>query len=743
MCPPAIGSPPDWTRAPALVGPVCPLLTLVWFVASTVNRLLVTLSLIAAAVPQCAVAAEVVLQDDKALAAFDAVTGALTRFEDKSTHWTVERRPDLGISFRLHAPLPTQRFNFVLGQKQRAVEVRKTAPSTVALEWKNLASEHGGVLPMTFRATVKLEDGVLTFDGELVNDSPLTVETIDYPDFGDLNSPSRGAPMHVRTTWYGNLQSDEIYPVFRNEKGYWGDFYPTKTFESYRSIFCLIQAPDEGLYVEMADPSQRYLLEYTFEQHPGFVDAIDARAPEQDQIDGHPVRLEFRTTHFVFAHPHSTVRLAPVEIRGYRGDWHAGVDIYKKWRAAWFKPPHVPAWVEDVNSWQQLQINSPEQDNRVPFTDLVKYGQECARNGVGAIQLVGWNRGGQDGGDPAQDPDPALGTWQQLYDAIARIQALGVKVILFGKLNWADLTTPWYKSELHKYECTDPYGIRYEQGGYSYYTPTQLAGINNHRRAVMDFQSPAYRAIATKEFEKLPALGASGWLFDENCHHGPVKYSFAGDHGYAPPGFIYGGDMPMAAQLRVAADKVSRDFIFAGEGQQDWLMQYYSVSYFRIDNNSTAVERYIDPWAPLMVAVTGFDDREMLNLILLDRYIISYEPYNFKGHLTDFPRTLDYGKKIDALRRKYKAWLWDAEFRDTLGAKVACDGAHRYSVFVTREGKRAVVVVNQERDRAITARIELPHPGRLLVATPEDPEARPTTGELHIPARSAAVVMEQ
>jgi hypothetical protein len=144
-----------------------------------------------------------------------------------------------------------------------------------------------------------------------------------------------------------------------------------------------------------------------------------------------------------------------------------------------------------------------------------------------------------------------------------------------------------------------------------------------------------------------------------------------------------------------------------------------------------------------MVAVTGFDDREMLNLILMDRYIISYEPYNFKGRLSDYPLTLAYGKKIDALRRKYKAYLWDADFRDTLDANVTADGASRYSVFVTSSGKRAVVVINQEFSKVITATVDLPHPGRLVVATPEQPDAQPTTGTLHISARSAAVVMEQ
>jgi hypothetical protein len=61
--------------------------------------------------------------------------------------------------------------------------------------------------------------------------------------------------------------------------------------------------------------------------------------------------------------------------------------------------------------------------------------------------------------------------------------------------------------------------------------------------------------------------------------------------------------------------------------------------------------------APLMATVTGFDDRAKLNLILTYRYIISYEACNFKGHVTDFPLTQAYGKKIDALRRKYRAWI--------------------------------------------------------------------------------------
>ena len=693
---------------------------------------------------------EVVLQDNKLFVAFDSNTGALVKMQNKTTGlpagqagWLIERRPELGMSFRLFVPLPDRRYNFVLGQKQKAIKVEKISEHEIQIEWKNLKSEHGGVLPITLTATVTLNDGALTFDASVQNDSKLTIETIDYPYLGDLNPPSKNSSMSVRTMWYGNLGSDEIYPHFSNEKGYWGDFYPTKTFDSFRSLFCLIQSQKEGLYVEMKDPTQPYQLQYTFEQHPGVISSISNSVPQQDEIDGKPVHLEFRTCHFIFAHPNSTIKLAPVVIQCYTGGWQAGVDLYKEWRKTWFKPAHIPDWVKDVNSWQQLQINSPEQDYRVKYDELVKYGKECAENGVKAIQLVGWNKGGQDGGDPLQDTDPGLGTREELKDAIAKIQAMGVKIILFGKLNWADKTTKEYKTEFYKFACTDPYGIPYEQGGYSYYTPTQLAGINNHRRAVMDFLDPAYRKAATKEFEKILGLGASGWLFDENCHHGPVKYNFAKEHGYNPPGFIYNGDMKLAAQLREAADKVNRDFLFAGEGHQNWLYQYYPCSYFRINSSSVAVDRYIDPQAPLVVAVTGFNDREMLNLCLLDRYIIEYEPYNFKGFISDFPLTLAYGKKIDALRKKYKEYLWDADFQDTKGAVVTSDGEVRYSVFLAKTGKRAVVVVNQGSDKSITAKVEIPNAGTLLAATPEQPEAHQTNGTIQVPARSAAVIMEE
>ncbi|HEX3628051.1 MAG TPA: DUF6259 domain-containing protein [Verrucomicrobiae bacterium] len=688
-----------------------------------------------------AFSSEVTLEDQSLLVGFDSDSGALTRFENKATHWTIERRPELGVSVRMFAPLPDRRYNPIFGQKQHAASVEKLSDHEVRLVWKNLVSENGGALPITFVATVTLTNGAVTFDGTLINDSPLSVETIDYPYFGDLNPPGRNAPMRVSSEAYGGMSSDEIYPHFANDKGYWGVDFPTKTTDS--KTFYLIQSQRQGLYIERHNPDAPYLLECTFEQHPGLVDSINDNVPLDGQLGDVPSHLEFRMTHFVFAHPHSTINLMPIVLRCYKGDWHAGADLYKQWRATWFKAPHLPDWIKNVNSWQQIRVNSPEQDYLVPFTNLVTYGEECASNGVGAIQVVGWNRGGQDGGDPSLEPDPGLGTWQELHDAISQVQAKGVKIILFGKPNWADETSDWYKNELYKYAATDPYGIPYQQDGFSYVTPTQLARINNHHKVAMDILCPAYQDVVLGQFNKLLSLGSAGFLWDGVLSHGLAAYNFATNHGYAAPRYVYSGDIPLARRLRAAADQASPDFLFCGEAPQDWLMQYYPLSYFRIRGNSEPIERYIDSQAPLMVAVTGFDDREMLNRCLLDRYIISYEPRYFKGHLNDFPLTLAYGRKIDALRRRYADYIWNADFRDTLGARVNADGPFRYSVFVAASGKRAVIVVNEDSEKSITADVDLPQAGKLMACSPEQPDGQSTDGTLNIPARSAAVVLEQ
>lgn len=298
-------------------------------------RILAVICVLAGA-QRFAAAGEVTLENESLKIAFDSDSGALTHLEDKSAHWTVERRPELADSFRMFAPLPERRWNPILSQKQHASEVKKVSDTEVQLEWKNLVSENGGELPITFEADVTLTNDAIVFSGELINDSPLTVETVDYPYFGDFNAPARNSQLNVCLGRDGRVTSekrDEIYPHFNNEKGYWGDFWPLKTREAQLYPYCLIQAPDEGVYVGVDSGTVPYRIQYTFEQHPGLISSINQLVPPEDEIAGTPVHLEVRACHFLFTAPHSTAKLAPIVVRCYSGDRKAGANIFKQWHS--------------------------------------------------------------------------------------------------------------------------------------------------------------------------------------------------------------------------------------------------------------------------------------------------------------------------------------------------------------------------------------------------------------------------
>jgi len=647
----------------------------------------------------------------------------------------------------MFAPMPDRHFNPILREKNKLARVTKSADGkSVELVWNNLESEHAGRLDITFTVRVALDEQGLSFDAEIVNHSGFPVDSVSYPVLGDLAVPAGEKTLTRANLAYAGMQRVPLYPEFPNERGYFGVDYPIQMVPTPGRSFVLVMAEHQGLYAGAHDTSSKELIEWTFELKPGYEDSLASRAPATASISGRPVSLVFSATHFPFVAAGETTTLSRVVLQPYNGSWHEGVDIYKQWRETWFKRPSMPAWSKDVHSWQQININSSEDDLRVRYEDLPKIGRECAKYGVKAIQLVGWNNGGQDRGNPSHDTDPRLGTKEQLRDAIVEIERLGVNTILFNKYTWSDITTEWFHKELKHYAALDPYGDYSQYQGYRYQTPTQLAEINPRRFAVMCPNSREWREICAREFRKSIELGAAGILYDEVQHHGSANYCFSPDHGHHVPANIYAGDALLAEDFRKIAAESGRDFLFSGEAPYDLELRHYSLSYFRINPGFTALHRYIDPFQPMMIAVSGFNDREMINACLLYRFVMSYEPYNFKGHLGDIPLTMEYGSKVDALRTRYREYLWDAEFRDTLGAEVHVEETNDflYSVFGRVEsGKRAVVIANQSRDRSIRASVRLEGTaGRLDWVSPENPNRQAFQDSVTIPPRSIVIALE-
>ena len=697
---------------------------------------------------------KIVLKNKTLRLEFNRENGALIRLSAVESGWKILNRPHLGLSFRLMVPLPGRRNNPVFGEKQKTTSVEVTHDGrTVTFVWDEVTSEYGGPLDIRLTLQISLTAKQVIYAMTIENRSDYTVENVYCPYLGDVQHPPDEEWFKTFIYQYATAAEWSLWPTFQNLRGYYGVDYPTQfspwsgSVGAPMSPFILLRGAKQGLYAGVHAPSSE-LVAWHLELRPGYSSSIDARVPEELTISGKDVSTRFAAVHVPYILPGETRSLTPIALEAFQGGWQKGVDIYKEWRNSWMTRPKVPEWVKEPHSWQQIHINSPEDELRMSFCDLVKIGEDCARYGVKAIQLVGWNKGGQDQGNPSHDPDPRLGTFKELKEAIAKIQALGVKVILFSKFTWADRATERFRKDLIRLAIKDPYGDYYQHQGYQYQTATQLLDINTKRLIPMCFLSEEYLRVCEEEFKKIIELGADGILFDECLHHSPALLCFDTSHAHRYGAPVYANDRKLIQNFYRLVRSVNEEFLFAGEACYDWEFEVYHLSYHRSESKEhIPLMRYMLPDAPLMTAVTGFNDRNMINQCLMYRYIVSYEPYNFKGRLDDYPLTVAYGKQMDALRKELREYFWDGEFRHEIGAKVTTmDGQpyHPYAVFVNRtNGKSGVVVANYDENKSVTVQVKLDDGNRLRrYRLVDDPEWRLTEGGITIPPCSAAVVID-
>ncbi len=679
------------------------------------------------------------LENEVQEALFDSATGALVSLRHKPTGWTIEGRPELAQSFEMVVPLPERLLNRVDGRQQTVTGLRSEGQRLI-FHWARLTSEHGGALEIELTCQVELGADGLSFAAEITNRSPYPVESFAYPYLGDLRRQrDRLTRAHMV---YDSLVLKSLYPDFDNERGYWGTEFPIQSVPAPESPFLLILGAGEGLYAGCHDTAAQERVEFQFRLKLGFGKV--GRVPSEETLNGEPVRTEFLVTHFPFVQPGETAAVSPIVLKPFSGDWHAGVDVYKAWRSTWMQRPAIPAWLADVHAWQQLQMSSWGDTLNYRYADLVRIGAECSHHGVRAIQLTGWTLYGQDGRLPIHEVDPRMGSAEEFQAAIADVQKMGVKVVLYEKYTCCDVGTDWYQRDLHRYASKDIFGNPHGHEGWQYDTPAHLAGINTRPYAWMCMNAAEWRTIAIAEIEKSLAYHPDGILLDESMWHGKnAFYCFDETHGHRVPAYNFAGDADFERELLPVLEQFSPDFVLAGEGPYDLQNRHYGLTYHRTNAAHIPAMRYIDPQLPMMNWAYGYDDRENVNLCLLYRYIISYEPRHFRGHLDEFPLTLEYGKQVDALRRRYRQFLWDGTFTDTVGADVTVDGQpHRlYSVFHEQGSERIAVVIANHSELELTAAVALPRPlAGVFLATPECPDAVASSLHVSIAPRSAAVL---
>ena len=673
---------------------------------------------------------------------FSALNGALIGMKAEDTGWVIHRRPELGLSWQLHVPLSEQqKFNPIYGEKQKLAGFEQ-GEDFVRFVWKNVVSERAGMLDIEVHTEVRAEKGRAVWYTHLVNRSCYTIETAANAMIGDLTAPAGGSAFETYSTDYAAGQTAGIYPVFNGNKGDWGIEHPIYYAPAAPyNTFVLLKNEEQGLYAGVGD-LRGEIVAFFNELLPGYTCAMDNLVPEGDEIQGMPVCIRFGALHTCLTEPGEETALTPIVWQAYRGGTNDGVKAYRAWRDGLETPHKRPDWICEPHSWLQIQMNSPVDDLRYRFTDLPRIAADCVKNGITAIQLVGWNKGGQDQGNPCHDPDPRLGTVAEFKKALAECRAMGIKMILFSKFTWADMGEPEYETTYKNYAIRDKWGNVGFHGGYQYYTPSQYMGLSTKRLAPMCFGAEKYMEACVREFKKVVSYGCDGILYDECQHHNGALMCFSKEHGHKPGWSVYKNDNELIRRFR-SVEGLPEGFAFCGEACYDLEFGQYDLAYFRSRSRGHVPgSRMMRPDVPMMTAVCAFRERNMINQCLKDRYIISYEPDYFKGLPSRIPETVAYGRRIDALRTRERKYLWDGEFCGTTGASVTDENGSAlssFSRFEAADGTSALVICNYE-DKPVTVKAAAEKGTLREYTLADDGEFRPFDGKLTLPARSAAVI---
>lgn len=678
------------------------------------------------------------LENQNIRAVFDLNTGALVQFENKKENWKIMGREQNGRSFEMSIKLENGQMAGADGNNQDKPRVDIT-PESLTFIWNDIKVSSSAVMPVKikFTGSVKLTEKGLEYSGEIVNQSKCILEQLSWPLVGEFVTPEGSGKLLFQYMSYTKFNSVELYPGVSSSYTGWCNFP--------EAAFALFHNGNQGLYVSSKDIKLDEYIRCMYEIIPerNYGKIAGGVLSKKDNAERKNMRLQIKANRSVYAQPNTITNVVPVVLQPYAGSWHNGADIYKEWRKTWYVTPHRPEWIKKVNTWQQLQINSSEDFLGFRYNDIVRYAKECKQYGVDAIQLTGWHLGGQDQGVPGHDVDPRLGTFDQLKNAIAESQKIGVKILLFTKFTWIDLTSGLYEKTYRKFIARNVFDEPCLHPGYNYNTYTQLLGINTRRFGVLCLESDGCRKELCGEFQRCLDLGAAGMVYDENQHHAGHMLCFDKSHGHRIPGFLYRGADLLGRDFMEMTKKSDPDFVMTGEGPYDLQSKYY-VTYTRADVNHIPVLRYIDSELPVACAVTDHNDRNRINMCLKNKYALSYEPRSFKGNLSEFPRMMEYGQKVDQLRKKYADLLWYAEYKDVLGASVGGKNI-TYSVLERKaDHKKAVVVLNTNTSETAFATIKIDQSSKPLVyVSPDRPEAVEFSGEITLQPQSAIVVWEK
>ena len=485
-------------------------------------------------------------------------------------------------NFRLLLPLKGETANWILGSDQTVTSLVKREDGAT-LTWQGPLKdvkrrEHNIDVVMEIQL---LSEG-MTFELAVVNHSSFRIAEVFYPVVGDILGldPSQNAKI------VGNPAPLSNRPFVRP----FGEHVVSYPGVNMAFVDLGLQGKGCGLYLGAHDEVARYKLFRFFEQKRDETTDVFAT------VAYHP-----------FIEPEGAFQGGPVVFRFHEGDWvEGGKRFYRPWFLETFGlKDREEDWIRHLGFYQMIMVMLPEGNINYRFEEIPQLARDGLKYGVDALQIAGWQRGGHDNGYPYYEPDPRLGTWEELEEAIVKCHRMGVKVYFFVNITVVNLDTEWYKRELHRCDWESTHGANYWIAGWGMGTLASRRAYTVPLMAFSDTSFPAMHDGHLGYFQKLASIGADGIHIDKMY---PGHLNFNPNAPLSPDQSLLEGDLRLIRDIYDSCRAIRPDFCISFETNWDRVLSYGLATWWA--GNLNAAEKIF----PELIQTVGL-----------------YEPYDFKG----------------------------------------------------------------------------------------------------------------
>ena len=686
---------------------------------------------------------------------FASANGVLCSCVDVASGIDLIAEPRLAGNFRLLLPLPEREANYIAGRDQALTRIEQDR-NTLALHWDGPLQNELGVWDLAVTLRVECTDAGIRFRLRVENRTQHPVAEVWYTMLGGIQGfgprpdtesmiPQKGwsAGEHLFSRFPLSFQYGTPYPEFRCQYPFmmpmpWIDFHN-------RNL-------GRGLYCGCHDtePRIKYLR---LELQPGVERRADENWPQPEHLDpDEPLGLQLHWILLPWTAPGETFEAPPVVVQTHAGDWHQGAAIYRDWFTGRFPltGPNAASWITDTTALQGTMLLLQEGVCHRTYAEIPNWAAAAARYGINTVLLCGWDRGGHDADYPHYEPDPRLGSWADLRDAVAGCHALGVRVLFFVNIQTADCTTDWYRRELHRYRSVGRWGCPHNSVGYGMGTFSGRAGITHRPLADLNPGFAPVRELLVRQFRKLAEIGADGLHIDKV--DAPL-FDFAAELDTSPDLAAPAGVLRTIRETLAACRELNPAFAVSTECRWDQMLPLAPVgwswhSHVLGEKDHIPVFKAAFPeWIPTMAIEQPFD-YNLANSAIRFGYALLVAPGHFTASMHDplWQPLSRYIQELERLRRGLHDIIFRGQFQDRAGVRIDVAPPLAFSVHARPDdGRRACIMVNPgtKADQAVLAEFRDAATPVVRIYRPfADPVDAECPITLDIPGNSLVIALE-